>query len=297
MRLAYLGWPEQPAVRRAGLASIFLSYSREDAVKAKALAKSLERAGHNVWWDRHIDGGAEFSGEIEAALQRCDVILVLWSEASLRSAWVRDEAAEGRDSGRLVPVLLDASTPPLGFRQLQSISIAGWSGRGNPPQLPAIQSAIAARTKTTESTAAEAVPSAASRRHSSAFLAALAGIVLLILGVGSWWMISDSRSEAAETPVLAVLPFSDLSPEGNKGYLGEGVAEAILTVLAKEPGVKVIGRNSAKQLQEAGSDSAEMRRALGITHILEGSARSIGNQLRMSVRLVNAADGQQLWAE
>ena len=52
------------------MASIFLSYAREDAAKAKALAKCLERAGHSVWWDRNIYGGSEFSGEIEAALKQ-----------------------------------------------------------------------------------------------------------------------------------------------------------------------------------------------------------------------------------
>ena len=112
-----------------------------------------------------------------------------------------------------------------------------------------------------------------------------------------WWFAGGKSSAAAETPVLAVLPFSDLSPEGDKAYLAEGVAEAILTGLAKEPGIKVIGRNSARQLHEAGKGAPAMRRALGITHVLEGSARSIGDQLRMSVRLVDAADGQQIWAE
>ncbi len=129
------------------MASIFLSYAREDAGKAKALANWLERAGNEVWWDRHIHGGSEFNSEIEAALRRCEVVLVLWSQAALRSAWVRDEAAEGRDSGRLVPVLLDASTPPLGFRQLQSISMGGWTGRGKPAEHQALLAAINARTR------------------------------------------------------------------------------------------------------------------------------------------------------
>ena len=105
-------------------------------------AKCLERAGHSVWWDRNIHGGTEYADEIEAALGEAEVILVLWSEAASHSAWVRDEAAEGRDSGRLVPLLLDSSPAPLGFRQLQSISIAGWSGRGNPPEFAAIKAAI-----------------------------------------------------------------------------------------------------------------------------------------------------------
>lgn len=275
------------------MASVFLSYAREDAAKAKALAKCLERAGHSVWWDRHIHGGSEYAGEIEAALREAEVVVVLWSETSIHSAWVRDEAAEGRDSGRLVPLLLDDSAPPLGFRQLQTIPVAGWSGRGNPPHAQEIVAAVAARSGREHKPAAAAAPRTLPRR---AVLAGIAVLAALLTAFGAWWLLG-SRGEASTTPVLAVLPFSDLSPEGDKAYLAEGVAEAILSGLAKEPGIKVIGRSSAKQLQDAGGAAPEMRRAMGITHVLEGSARSIGDQLRMSVRLIDASDGQQIWAE
>src|SRR3990170_6062748 len=126
------------------MASVFLSYAREDAVIAKALAAALQQAGHEVWWDRQIHGGAEYSGAIQAALNSAQVVLVLWSRASIGSEWVRDEAAEGRDSGRLLPVVLDDCKPPLGFRQRQSIDMAGWSGRGPPPNFGNLLGALSA---------------------------------------------------------------------------------------------------------------------------------------------------------
>ena len=55
---------------------------------------------------------------------------MLWSAQSVQSAWVRDEAAAGRDSGRLVPVMIDETDPPLGFRQFQSIDLSRWKKRG-----------------------------------------------------------------------------------------------------------------------------------------------------------------------
>lgn len=292
--LAYCRHPLQPAPRRAGLASIFLSYSREDAARAKTLAKALERAGHNVWWDRHIGGGAEFSGEIEAALGRADIVLVLWSDAAVRSAWVRDEAAEGRDSGRLLPVQLDGTPPPLGFRQLQAISLAGWSGRGSPPHLADILRAIDQRSGKAPPAADRASP-LPTRRWSLSALASLVAILLVVVVVGRFLTSGDPAE--AKSPVIAVMPFSDLSPSGDRAYLAEGVAEAILTVLAKERGIKILGRSSARQLQDAGAQAPAMREAMGITHILEGSARSAGEQLRMSVRLVDASSGSQIWAE
>lgn len=105
------------------MASIFLSYSREDAAKADRIAHALEDAGHKVWWDRRIGAGSRFSKEIDAALKSADLVVVLWSKVSVESAWVQDEAADGRDSGRLVPVLIDPVSPPLGFRQYQSIDL------------------------------------------------------------------------------------------------------------------------------------------------------------------------------
>lgn len=111
------------------MANVFLSYDREDSGRARSVAEALEEAGHSVWWDRHIRGGSQFSKEIEEALARAEAVVVLWSIHSVDSAWVRDEAATGRDSGRLVPARIDRTQPPLGFRQYQTIDLSRWKGR------------------------------------------------------------------------------------------------------------------------------------------------------------------------
>ena len=110
------------------MGQIFLSYARRDRPFVERIAKVLEQAGQNVWWDRHLDSGEEFSAEIEAALDKSDVVLVAWSKESIRSRWVRDEAAVGGDTGRLVPISLDGSLPPMGFRQFHTLDLTGWKG-------------------------------------------------------------------------------------------------------------------------------------------------------------------------
>ena len=105
------------------MAQIFLSYSRRDADAAKALASGLSARGHEVWWDKNISGGSEFAAEIEQALNAADIVMVLWSSVAVKSPWVLDEAAEGRDTGRLLPIALDDCKPPLGFRQYQTIFV------------------------------------------------------------------------------------------------------------------------------------------------------------------------------
>jgi len=124
------------------MARLFLSYSREDRHLVEPLAHLLERAGHSVWWDRRIAGGSDFSAEIARELATAAVILVAWSNNSVVSHWVKDEAAEGRDRGRLVPLLLDRTVPPLGFRQIQAVDLAGWEGNGRPAAFDELLRAI-----------------------------------------------------------------------------------------------------------------------------------------------------------
>src|SRR4030095_9343657 len=107
------------------MARIFLSYSREDVAKAKRIAQGLEASGHSVWWDRELHVGERFSAEIDRELKAADVVLVLWARASIDSVCGHGEAAAGRDSGRLMPILLEKVEPPLGFRQFHAVSLAG----------------------------------------------------------------------------------------------------------------------------------------------------------------------------
>jgi len=123
---------------------LFLSYSRKDEARARRLAEWLAGEGHDVWRDEDdIGGGASFSSEIEKALEDCDAVLVLWSAASVQSAWVRDEAGFGRDAGKLIPLSLDGTEPPLGFRQFQAIALPSWKRNPDPPTGDRIRQAIA----------------------------------------------------------------------------------------------------------------------------------------------------------
>jgi adenylate cyclase len=106
------------------------------------LAEALKSAGLQVWWDAEIETGSRFSADIERELDAADAVVVAWSASSVASTWVLDEAAAGRDRGRLLPVQLDGTPPPLGFRQFQSTDLADWKGRTTDPRLVALVGAI-----------------------------------------------------------------------------------------------------------------------------------------------------------
>ena len=126
--------PSKPPVR------LFISYAREDREQVQRLASGLEKAGFQVWWDAALEGGHQFAAEIERQLNASDAVIVVWSEGSVRSNWVLDEAMHGRDRGCLIPVRFDDTPPPLGFRQIQSIDL---DDGDQPGEVEAIGRAVA----------------------------------------------------------------------------------------------------------------------------------------------------------
>jgi hypothetical protein len=115
------------------LTDIFISYARADRPRIAILAAALETAGYQIWWDRHLAAGAEFSRETAARLQDAKAVLVAWSQTSIDSMWVADEATIGRTRHILIPVCIDRIEPPLGFRQIQTIDLVDWKGDPSEP--------------------------------------------------------------------------------------------------------------------------------------------------------------------
>jgi adenylate cyclase len=97
---------------------------------------------------------------------------------------------------------------------------------------------------------------------------------------------------------IAVLPFVDMSSESEKvEYLSDGLAEELINMLGQTPGLKVASRGSSFRFRGKAQDIVELGRQLNVSTILEGSIRRSGDQLRISVRLVNASDGYNVWSE
>jgi uncharacterized membrane protein YhaH (DUF805 family) len=110
------------------MADVFVSYAREDRARADQIAQALQAAGIDVFWDTEIPPGQTWADFIEAKLGQCKAVIVLWSETSTRSQWVREEARMARDRGKLIPVLLDASQMPFGFGEVQAANLSNWTG-------------------------------------------------------------------------------------------------------------------------------------------------------------------------
>lgn len=105
-----------------------------------------------------------------------------------------------------------------------------------------------------------------------------------------------SRAETAAQPSIAVLPFLDMSPDRDQDYLCEGLAEELINALVNVEGVRVTARSASFQFNAAGADLREIGRRLGVETLLEGSVRKAGDRLRITVRLVDVAAGDNRWS-
>ena len=94
------------------------------------LVECLRSSGFRVWWDADIPGGSVWRPEILRHLEHARCVIVVWSEASVSTAaeFVHEEASHAKQRGVLLPVSIDAVLPPLGFGQIQSLNLIGWTG-------------------------------------------------------------------------------------------------------------------------------------------------------------------------
>ena len=96
---------------------------------------------------------------------------------------------------------------------------------------------------------------------------------------------------------IAVLPFQDMSSGGDQEYLGDGLAEELLNLLAAIPELRVISRSSAFSYKNKDINLTEVARELGVAHILEGSVRTSGNTVRITAQLIDARSDTHLWSK
>lgn len=206
------------------MADVFLSYAREDRDRAEQVARGLEGAGIAVFWDNEIPPGQTWADYIEQKLTQCKALIVLWSEHSTKSQWVREEARLGRDKGVLIPVMIDASQPPFGFGEVQAANLASWNGEAEHPNWRRFVDAVAAFTKAEPRPAPQAAFAAPPRAQPTrvaptpapaeakkglpvwVWIAGAVVVTVVVLGVIGSMIPSDPQSAQVQPATGAVAP-------------------------------------------------------------------------------------------
>jgi tetratricopeptide (TPR) repeat protein len=262
------------------MASLFLSYCHEDVKRVEPLAAALEGWGHNVWWDRHIAGGQQFSDSIEQALDGADVVVVCWTARSVKSAWVRDEACVGRDSGRLLPVSLDGCPPPLGFRQYHTIDLSHWNAKPDSSVLDALKAGIAEKSGERQSLI-EPSRSRRGLRPEWATKPVVVGLAAAMIAAGglAYWQFGTAAT--AFEPKVAIGDFQ-MADTGLPRELPDLLGQEIVAAFGAENAVSVV----------APSDKGN---AASAPFIMDGAINRLGPAVRFTINLRNQDTGVVLW--
>jgi TolB-like protein/DNA-binding winged helix-turn-helix (wHTH) protein len=246
---------------------------------------------------------ARAGGEV---VTRAELFDTVWgravvSDAALTQCIVELRSAFG-DTARASTVI--ETVPRVGFRLAMGITAPASVGVEHPQGAADVEDTqSAAGVEDPQATAGAEEPQGAvgaeprserKRVAVPALLISLAGAAVVVLAL----VFSGGKpgQVASEVKTLAVLPFVDMSPDQDQQHFADGITEELIHGLSRQPQLMVIGRTSAFMFKDRSEDLREIGRLLDVDHILEGSVRKSGDQLRITANLIEVSSGASLWS-
>ena len=242
------------------MSHIFISYARPDEPLASLIADGLRDGGFEVWRDDELPAHRAYAEVIEERINGAKAVVVLWSAEAARSHWVRAEADTARSRLTLVQVSLDGTLPPMPFNQIQCADLKAWDGQ----------------------------------RTAAGWRKLIASVTEL---AGSPVKPAPKTRQAARAVSICVLPFQNMSGDAEQEYFSDGISEDITTDLSKVSALEVIARNTAFTFKGQSVNVCDVAETLEVTHVLEGSVRKAGNQVRITAQLIDGRTGGHVWAD
>jgi TolB-like protein len=254
------------------MADVFVSYARTDKARVAPIVAALEANGWTVWWDPEITPGQEFDRQIAAELERAVTVLVVWTPNSVESRWVRGEARDGADRGILVPVRLGDVPLPIDFRAFHTTDLDDTNQPALSLRFPEVVRALGAlidRAGPPRSATAHAPPAPA----------------------------ASIATPGPARVAICVLPFTNQGGDPAQQAFSDGITEDIITELSRWRLLAVRSRSASFRYRGDSTDIRVVARELDVRFVVAGSVRRMGERLRISVQLIDAATGNQVWAE
>ena len=266
--------------------AVFVSYASEDVEAAQRLCDALRAAGVEVWFDRsELRGGDAWDRQIHERIRTCRLFVAVISahteardEGYFRLEWklaVDRTYNMAEHKAFLVPVAIDdtlewGAEVPDKFRQVQWTRLPGGS---TPPAF--VERIRQMLTPGEDRVLASTRPASAPPSTPS--------------------VLPDAT--AAPDNSIAVLPFTNLGGEADNEYFSDGLAEEILNALGQVEALKVSARSSAFSFRGKTTDIAAIAGKLRVANVLEGSVRRAGQRIRVTIQLIDARSGFQVWSE
>jgi adenylate cyclase len=247
------------------MTDLFVSYKRENLAAVGRLVEALRAERIGVWWDQDIPPNAAWEATIERELAAAKLVIVAWSPAAVASDNVKAEARWARGQGRLLQVFVESCDPPLFFGERQGVDLQGWSGAASEAAFRTILAAVREGLLPSSPAPDAAVPT--------------------------------EPPPLPRKPSIAVLPFANLSGDPEQDYFADGMVEEIVAALTRVRSIFVIASGSGLSFRGKGVTAQDAARELGVRYVLEGSVRKAGGRVRVAVKLMDASDGTQTWAD
>jgi TolB-like protein/cytochrome c-type biogenesis protein CcmH/NrfG len=315
--------------------AVFLSYASQDAEPARRICEALRGASIEVWFDQsELRGGDAWDSSIRRQIKTCALFIPLISrnthsreEGYFRLEWklaVDRSHLMSAAKAFLLPVVVDDTEDtdehvPDRFREVQWTRLLGGSTPANfverirhllsGEQAAMSQPALPTMGQTVRYRAALAPDAPSTPQRAGRFpiwLCIALGLIILLaayLAIDKLILSKHPLSAASATESappansIAVLPFTDMSEKKDQEYFSDGLAETLLDLLAKTPGLHVIARTSSFSFKGKSDDIPTIANKLHVGNILEGSVRRSGNHIRVTTQLIRAADDEHLWSE
>jgi hypothetical protein len=289
------------------MADVFISYASEDRARVRPLADALQSRGFNLWWDRSLAAGQDYTAIIERELKAAKAVIVVWTQSSSSSSFVRDVAGRARDEGRLVPVLLDQVQLPLGFGAFQAEDFTKWNGGANAPQMQLLEEVLKAKLQGRDVDGAE-IERRRRRLGARIRLVSVLTVIALIIGIaaGGRYLFDPPGSQVTQedlrAELLRLLGEGRLTPEQaiqlaqilESGALGE---ETMLAEATPAPGAGDRGASSmsAEDVQLASVSEAEFDETARTTYrrAFMALAQHPDPQVRLATAQMSQDDARQ----
>jgi|ERR1700733_10799047 len=290
---------------------VFISYASQDAAVAERLCATLEAAGFPCWIaPRDVQAGAPYADAIVRAINEAKAVVLVLSASAIGSDHVAREVE--RAASKHKPVIafrIDTAALNPGLEYF--LSNSQWidvPAMGMPAALAKL--AQAAGHRSGQSVAAAQVDVASAKpldlTGGRAKLIVGAAVVISVcvavaLGVHFWSQSHKATQPAAAVAIIdksiAVLPFVDMSEKHDQEYFSDGLSEELIDMLTKVPELRVPARTSSFYFKGKQATIADIAKALGVAHVLEGSVRKSGNILRITAQLIRVDNGYHVWSE
>jgi adenylate cyclase len=268
------------------MADIFLSYASEDRERIRPLVEALEAQGWTVWWDTRIQPGQSFDNVIQNEIDDARCVIVAWTEHSINSEWVKNEATIGLERGVLVPVMFDEVRIPLPFVRTQSADLREWSPDRVSAEMQDFLNAVAGHLDA-EAPEQVIVPKRWGRGSPKWYLtiaAVVAAIVALAVLELRTPTIAPLFEDEAAPNTITVAKFADRTPTHDHAWVGEVITDELRISL------------STRGLQVVGVDGANLDQVRA-RYLVKGTVRRLGNMIRVTGELISLENQHVLWSD